>query len=97
MKQSENQIKSKDIFATKTNDISIQRRSRRGCDCMAIGFITTYATSLFHQHSCEFQTHPCEVFLIHYVGSSANKTDCHYMNQILLKVMTNKLTLTLIT
>jgi hypothetical protein len=48
MKQSENQIKSKDIFATKTNDISIQRRSRRGCDCMAIGFITTYAIIAYH-------------------------------------------------
>jgi len=67
---------------------------RRGRDRMAIGFTTIYATSVFHQHSCEFQTHPCEVFSIqHYVGSSANKTDCHYMNQILLKVMTNKLTL----
>jgi hypothetical protein len=48
MKQSENQIKSKDIFATKTNDISIQRRSRRGCDCMAIGFIITYAIIAYH-------------------------------------------------
>jgi hypothetical protein len=30
-------------------------RSRRGLDCMVVGFTTTYATSAYH-HWCEFKS-----------------------------------------
>ena len=29
----------------------------RGCDCMVVGFTTTYADSAYHHYNCEFE--PC--------------------------------------
>ena len=31
-------------------------RGRHGRDCMAIGFTTTYAISVYHHKTCEFES-----------------------------------------
>ena len=28
-----------------------------GCDCMVVGFTTTYAISVYHHYSCEYEPH----------------------------------------
>ena len=74
---------------------------------MVVGFTATFAISVFHHWSCEFEFHSGEVYLIElYVikfqwlatgwwfspgtpVSSTNKTDCHNIIEMLLKVALN--------
>jgi hypothetical protein len=43
-------------------------RCRRGRDRMVVGYITTYAISVYHHLRCEFQFHSGEMYSIqHYV------------------------------
>jgi hypothetical protein len=74
---------------------------RCGLDHMVVGFTTTYAISAYHHWCCEFES-LSERGVHHYVikfvselrqlvvfsGSSGliNKTDCHDVTEILLKV-----------
>ena len=64
---------------------------------MVDGLTTTCAISAYHHLSCEFEPHSGEVYSIqHYVTgrlfspgtpvSSTNKTPCHNVTEILLKV-----------
>ena len=78
------------------------------CDCMVVGFTTTYAISAYHHCSCEFEspswrdvfnTTLCnkvcqwlvtgQWFSPGTLVSSTNKTDCHEISEILLKVVLN--------
>ena len=38
----------------------------RGCDCMLVGFTTTYAISAYHHQLCEFESRSGELYLIHH-------------------------------
>jgi hypothetical protein len=77
-------------------------RLRRGRDHMVVGLTCTCAISTYHHYRCEFESHWGEVYSIHhyvtygkFVGfsgtpvSSTNKTDCHDIIEILLKVALN--------
>jgi len=57
----------------------LSKGSLRGRDRMVVRFTTTYAISAYH-HWCFFQSPPV---------SSTNKTDCHDITKILLKVALN--------
>ena len=35
----------------------------RGCDCIVVGFTTTYAIGAYHRLSCEFELHPLKGIL----------------------------------
>jgi hypothetical protein len=70
-----------------------------GCDCMVVGFTTTYAISAYHHWCCEFESWSGRG-VQHYVLKfdmtcdrsvifSTNKTDCHDITEILLKVALN--------
>jgi hypothetical protein len=89
--------------------IAIRNRKRGRRGSMVIGFTTTYATSAYHHWCCEFESRSGRG--VHYVikfvsdrsvvsrGTpvlSTNKTDCHDIAEILLKVALNTMTLTLI-
>ena len=75
-------------------------RSHYGCDCMVIGFTTTYAINAYHHKCCDFKFHTgwpwgvsvtcgrSAVFSCTLV-SSTNKTDCHDITDLLLKVALN--------
>jgi hypothetical protein len=76
-------------------------------DHMVIWFTTTYAISAYH-HYREFEQRSGKVYSIqHYVTcdrsvvssgtlvSSTNKTDCHHITEILLKVALNTICLAL--
>ena len=78
---------------------------RRGHHRMVIGFITTYAISVYHHSRCEVESSPGEVYSIQYnvikfvsdlrlfspgtPVSSTNKTDRHNVTEILLTVASN--------
>jgi hypothetical protein len=55
-------------------------KSCLGCDRMVVWFITTYAISAYHHKHCK-----CRWFSLGTLVSSTNKTDSHYMTEILLK------------
>ena len=75
---------------------------------MLVGFTTTYAISAYHHKCCEFEPYSGEVYSIQYYVikfvsdlrqvcdflSSTNKTDCHDIAEILLKVALNTIALT---
>jgi len=83
----------------------VTRRGRRGRDRMVVGFITTYAISVYHYYRCEFESHSGEVYSHttlsdkvcqslaagrwFYPVSSINKTDHHDITEMLLKVALN--------
>ena len=78
-------------------------RSRRGRDCMVVGFTTTYVISAYHHWCCEFEsrlgrgvTTLCDK-VCQWLATSrwfspgppvsfTNKTDCHDITEILMKV-----------
>ena len=77
-------------------------------DRMVVGFIITYAISAYQHLRCEFEPCSGEVhtlcykvcqwlvtglFFPVYSGSSTNKTDCHDITEILLKVAVNTINL----
>jgi hypothetical protein len=72
---------------------------------MVVGFTTTYAIGVYHHYSCEFESHSVKVCSIQFVcdlrqvgcflRTSTNKTDRHYVTEILLKVVLNTTTITL--
>ena len=82
-------------------------------DCMVVRFATSCAISAYHHLSCEFKsrlwegvlnTTLCEKFVSDSATgwwfsqvSSTNKTDCHDLTEILLKMALNIITLTLLT
>jgi hypothetical protein len=84
---------------------------RRGRDRMVVGFTTTCRISAYHHQSCEFEprswrgvldTTICDkIRQLLATGrwfspvSSTNKTDRHDINEILLKVALNTITITL--
>jgi hypothetical protein len=48
--------------------LSFEIRSRRGRDRMVVGFVTTYAISVYYHQCCEVQSRSAEVYLKqHYV------------------------------
>ena len=59
--------------------ITFQMRGLHGCDCMVVGFITTYAIS-------DLRLTPDTPV------SSTNKIDLHNIAEILLKVALNTIT-----
>jgi hypothetical protein len=65
-------------------------RGCRGLDRMAVGFTTTYAIGAYHRW-CEFES--LSGWGVQQVGGflqfSTNKTDCHDITEILLKVALN--------
>jgi hypothetical protein len=82
-------------------------RSSCGCDGMVVGFITTYVISAYHHLRCEFESRSWRGMLNKYTTlcdqvrqqlsvcrwfSSTNKTDRHYITEILLKVALSKIT-----
>jgi hypothetical protein len=71
------------------------------CDRMVVGYTTTYAINAYHHWCCEFKSRSgrlCDE-VCHWVSpgppvSSTNKTDCHDITEILLKVVLNTIKLT---
>ena len=78
---------------------------------MVVGFTTTYAISVYHLESCEFESRSWQCvldttlcdevcqwlstgqwFSLGPLVSSTNKTDCHNIAEILLKVALNTIT-----
>ena len=76
-------------------------RGRRGGDRMVVGFTTTYVISVYHYWCCEFESRSVQCnkvcqwlatgrwFSSGPTVSSTNKTDCHDITEILLKVALN--------
>ena len=67
----------------------------RGRDHMVVGFTTTYAISAYHHWCCELESWSvtCDRLVV-FSGSSdspTNKTDCHNITEILLKVALNSI------
>ena len=69
-----------------------------GHDRMVVGFTTTYAFSAYHNWCCEFKSRSGRGVQHNVTGqwfslgspvSSTNKTDCHDVTEILLKVALN--------
>ena len=60
-------------------------RDRHGPDHMVVGFTTTYA---YHHWCCEFKSQSGQ-FSLGPLVSSTNKTVCHDITKILLKVVLN--------
>ena len=79
-------------------------RGHHGCDCMVVGFTTTYAISVYHHWCCEFESssgRDVQHYVIKFVSdfcwwffpgptvSSTNRTDRHDITEILLKMALN--------
>jgi hypothetical protein len=78
---------------------------------MVVGFTTTYAISYYHIETRSGEVYSIQYYVIKFVSdtlvqagrwfstctpvSSTNKTDCHNITEILLKVALNTITLTL--
>ena len=82
---------------------NFSNRGHHGCDCMAVGFTTTFGNNAHHHWCCEFESRS-ERGVQHYVikfcqwlatgrwfspVSSSNNTDHHDITEILLKVVLN--------
>jgi hypothetical protein len=61
---------------------------RRGRDDMVVGYTTTYEIDAYHHWCCEFESHSLAGLWFSQV-SSTNKSDCHNIAEILLKVALN--------
>ena len=79
-------------------------RGHRGRGRMVVEFTTTYTIGTYHHYRCEFETHSGDTTLFDKVCRqlttgrwftpvtlvcSTNKTDRHYITEILLKVVLN--------
>ena len=94
-------------FATFTT-LSMWVWSCCGGDRMVVGFTTTCAISAYHNWCCDFKSRSgwgVKHYVIKFVsdlrqvivfcGSSPNKTDRHYITEILLKVVLNNINVVL--
>ena len=96
------------IFIAIFTPLSMWIWGRCGGDRMVIGFTTTSAISAYHNWCCEFKSRSgwgVHHYVIKFVsdlrqvmvfsGFSTNKTDLHYITEILLKVVLNNINVVL--
>jgi hypothetical protein len=101
-------VKLKYMYIAIFTPLSMWIWGRCGGDRMVVGFTTTSAISAYHNWCCEFKSRS-GWGVHHYVikvvsdlrqvmvfsGFSTNKTDLHYITEILLKVVLNNINVVL--